>query len=297
MALARNRPKRSGAASFPIIHRETSSKSSDANAAVAVQTMRDRFQQSKSDQAAVWESLWKDQTTPWDLGEPTRVLQDEMDTFYRAQLLGDDDESTFRHKKQCALIPGCGSGYDLATVASFYDSLVAAGFLDEACVIGLDLSATSLDVAQHVMEMNPCPVQSSTAITLVQGDFFDSSGWEPVASYGGGSATIPTRFDFIFDYTFLCALPPMLRPAWGQTMSNLLIPDTGRLLTLMFPVVQHHAEEPDKGPPYAVTVDDYRSVLEPHGLVAHSSCPRQSPWTVTQRIGQEQVCWWSYAAT
>ena len=141
--LARNRAKPCSDASSlsRAFARGTSSQSSSSSDPKnAVQTMRDRFQHHRSDQAAaVWESLWKDQTTPWDLGGPTRVLEDELETFYRSQLVLQCDDSSL-HKTQCALVPGCGAGYDLALVARFYESLVAEGFLDEASVIGLDFS-------------------------------------------------------------------------------------------------------------------------------------------------------------
>ena len=31
-------------------------------------------------------------------------------------------------------------------------------------------------------------------------------------------------FDFIFDYTFFCALPPSMRGAWGKRTAELLKP-------------------------------------------------------------------------
>jgi hypothetical protein len=101
-------------------------------------------------------------------------------------------------------------------------------------------------------------------------------------------------------------------------MAQLLTPGTGRLFTILFPIVPGDRLD---GPPFPVTVDDYRAVLEPHGIVmdvrtAHldnnnnddgdnsitagtttssSSLPlpvRSHPDTVGPRKGKEMVCWW-----
>ena len=55
------------------------------------------------------------------------------------------------------------------------------------------------------------------------GDFFEFSPTEG-------------RFDVVFDYTFLCAMPPSLREKWAQKMSKLVKTNTGRLVTLIFPI-------------------------------------------------------------
>jgi hypothetical protein len=57
--------------------------------------------------------------------------------------------------------------------------------------------------------------------SVVCGDFF--------------SADLGGQFDFTFDYTFFCALPPSLREKWGRRHAELLKPG-GKLLTLAFPI-------------------------------------------------------------
>jgi hypothetical protein len=112
-------------------------------------------------------------------------------------------------------------------------------------------------------------------------------------------------FDFIFDYTFFCALPPTRRKEWGERTSQLLVPETGRLLTFIFPILKQddtdeddHTDESDSnrlptGPPFPVTVKDYRRVLEPVGVQMESDHAYENSDTVPQRVGTELVCWWT----
>mmetsp|Transcript_38229 Transcript_38229/g.114403 ORF Transcript_38229/g.114403 Transcript_38229/m.114403 type:complete len:269 (+) Transcript_38229:510-1316(+) len=109
-------------------------------------------------------------------------------------------------------------------------------------------------------------------------------------------------YDLVFDYTFFCALPPSMRPRWGRRMSELLCRDTGRLLTLMFPLptdadadadADDGVPPPSAGPPYPVTVQDYRNTLEPYGFeMIEPPGPYENDRTVKPRRGRELVCWW-----
>ena len=131
----------------------------------------------------------------------------------------------------------------------------------------------------------------------------EDPSWKVFRSFGGAhdeqsntsssdykNDTRKEHFDFIFDYTFFCALLPSLRPAWGARTAELLAPGTGRLLTFMFPILTD--ADPRQGPPYPVTIDDYRRVLEPHGVHMDDDKPRQNAETVPSRAGRELVCWW-----
>ena len=69
-------------------------------------------------------------------------------------------------------------------------------------------------------------------------------------------------FDVIYDYTFLCALHPDAREKWAAQMAKLLAPN-GELVTLIFPIV-----EKEGGPPYAMSMDLVKSLLEPLGFEA-----------------------------
>jgi hypothetical protein len=141
--------------------------------------------------------LWRENMTIWDLKGPTKALFHELTAAVcagRVQLQGS------------ALVPGCGSGYDVKALA-------AAGMKR---VVGLDIAEEALVAAR-------AEVGSTPNAELICGDFFTE------ARLAAGS------FSFIFDYTFLCAIPPSARAAWGRRTAELLAP-TGRLLTLAFPL-------------------------------------------------------------
>ena len=69
------------------------------------------------------------------------------------------------------------------------------------------------------------------------------------------------KFDFIYDYTFLCALDPSIRTAWAEKMARLLKPD-GELLTLIFPI----RENSTSGPPFQVSLELFSDLLTPVGF-------------------------------
>lgn len=87
-----------------------------------------------------WEELWRDGTTPWDLGDVSPPL---------AELL-----STDTHNGESILVPGCGRGYDLLLLANHYKQ-----------VVGLDISETAVQTARH-----HCNQKGNITINI--GDFF-----------------------------------------------------------------------------------------------------------------------------
>jgi SAM-dependent methyltransferase len=229
-----------------------------------------------------WAVLWRENMTMWDLKGPTKVLSHEFTAAVcdgRVQLQGS------------ALVPGCGTGYDVKMLAS-------AGMKR---VVGLDITEEALVAAR-------AEVGSAHNAELICGDFFTDT------------RLAASSFSFIFDYTFFCAINHSARAAWGRRTAELLAPN-GRLLTLAFPLASdevsptcsqlllcsypciprllphappHHtlaqvASDPaTPGPPHAVSLAEYRKALEPHGLVLESG-PYASPHSVRQN---EQVIWW-----
>jgi hypothetical protein len=240
-----------------------------------------------------WDSLWKDGLTPWDLGKATPALSSELAS--RSPSSWETSSKSMR-----TLVPGCGAGYDLVTLERHHNDLIAAGHIKHAYIIGLDISETSLGRAASEFE-TACefsPFERPTRVDLVKGDFFDSSAWTTLHSVGGDEETRATihppenqTFDFIFDYTFFCALRPELREAWGKRTAELLTPETGRLLTFMFPLIPVPEGKELQGPPFPVQVADYQQVLEPHGVLMEQP-PCQSPDSVPGRAEMELVCWW-----
>ena len=232
-----------------------------------------------------WEDLWKNDLTPWDLGKETAVLIDELDTIRK-----DLKKSQKQVTSLTSLVPGCGSGYDLISLVQHHDRVIEELGLENvtSAVVGLDISPTSLSNAGKIINRDGAvPASRTTQVLLKCGDFFDAPDrWESIDSEFD---TAFSSFDFIFDYTFFCALPPHLRESWGQRTAELLKPNSGRLLTLIFPILP---DAPMEGPPYPVSVDDYRKVLEPHGVFMIAGEPHENPLTVPSRQGKELVALW-----
>lgn len=293
----------------------------------------------KRDGVDAWEALWSQGVTPWDLGGPTRTLISELERKHR------EEPVTLLWKT--ALIPGCGSGYDLVSLARFWDSMhetdISSIVPIERTVIGLDVSPTSLERAKtQLLEARDSGGHKrfpTTDIQLFLGDFFeDPLSWTLFHSEKSAKIKVeddnvrgsqPRKtFDFIFDYTFFCAIPPSRRREWGQQMTRLLTkavrcddnqegmivnevdqrwqhPVGGQLLTLMFPCVP--TSRPDSpGPPYLVSFSDYQEslhgiddcndVTNPRKALLHLTTkhPYYSKDTVPTRRGQELVGWWAF---
>ncbi len=121
------------------------------------------------------------------------------------------------------LVPGCGLGHDVRAIAK-------AGALE---VIGLDLAPSAI---QEAKEQAVLPNTS-----FLQGDFFEL----PEAFMG--------HFDWIWEHTCFCAIPPADRPQYIQSARNSLCPG-GRLLALFF--LNPDMEDPSQGPPFGVTTEE-----------------------------------------
>ncbi len=212
--------------------------------------MRERMKENNGDPTKVWESIWHDGISPWDLGGLTKALISEIQ--YKSS------------QPTVTLVSGCGSGFYLLSLGRHLDSKIHA---EQAyTIIGLELSATSLHRPRRIVKEsndNDVPFQHTT-ILLFEGDFFQNpSLWSPFFSTNDNShkSLIPKRpwdqqSSFIFDYTFFCAISSRQWKWWGQQMQELLAPD-GNLLTLMFPfhpsAQKEAAEAQTQGPPYRLS--------------------------------------------
>jgi methyl halide transferase len=282
---------------------------------------------------SLWESgttPWDlGKATPLLISEVNRYCDDSKLRFLEHDHCA---ETAREHTKMFrTLVPGCGAGYDLVALALHHEAWISkmksfrndGGSIDSvhsAVVVGLDVSEAS--IVKHAAPFVTSALQNhpmaTTRVDLVHGDFFASRSiprdddqatdhpWNVLCTFGGQQTSISEaspidctdssdQFDFIFDYTFFCALPPLLRADWGSRMASLLRPDTGRLLTIMFPVDADTNLAQETGPPYSVTIDAYREALEPHGVFMREDYggPRASPASVPARAGKELVCWWS----
>ncbi|KEF51061.1 uncharacterized protein A1O9_12877 [Exophiala aquamarina CBS 119918] len=85
--------------------------------------------------------------------------------------------------------------------------------------------------AQNFSDPEKRPSVEQGNVKFVVGDFFKSD-W--VGECQQEKSTLK-GFDLIYDYTFLCAIPPTMRQAWARQMQELLSP-TGILICLEFPL-------------------------------------------------------------
>ena len=268
-------------------NRSNNNKPRSKNNEELVERMRSRFAASEQQQqqhaalASTWDSMWKDGLTPWDLGQPTPALRSELESLRWNRSTTSErsrNKQTFR-----TLVPGCGAGYDLITLARHHEKWLTSssssrggggGNLSlasseettnkrEAVIVGLDVSDASLQRASSVLKaaLGDKFPGTRTRVDLVQADFFanndDDSSTKTLFSFDGtsnqesGSAVAKKKtrwdgepFDFIFDYLFFAALPLTLRCKWGERTAQLLQPGTGRLLTFMFPIIVDGNETP-----------------------------------------------------
>jgi SAM-dependent methyltransferase len=122
------------------------------------------------------------------------------------------------------LIPGCGSGYE---VQLFH----AAGY----DVSAIDFSPAAVAQAKRVLGV--------LAERVVLGDFF---------SYDCGQ----TRFDLIYERTFLCSMTPSRWPEYVNRMADLLLP-RGKLIGVFL-----YGQRSPSGPPFPLTDADAEQLFK-----------------------------------
>jgi len=155
-----------------------------------------------------WDHRFRAGVTPWDAGRVPDALRDFAATYPSGQR---------------ALVPGCGSGWEVRFLA------------DQGWdVVGLDFSAAAIDAARANV--------GSHADRLVQADYFE---------FDPGEA-----FDVIYERTFLCAMPRRLWPRYARRTADLLRP--GGALAGYF----YLADAP-KGPPFGARPEELPTLLGP----------------------------------
>ncbi|KAK9367939.1 S-adenosyl-L-methionine-dependent methyltransferase [Lipomyces kononenkoae] len=212
-----------------------------AGSAPPVQSRIIKHFQSRSieDQGSGWSDLWDTGNSDlWDRGAPSPAL---IDAIEQRQDLFNPLTSDGRRKK--AFVPGCGKGYDVVMLA-----------LHGFDAYGLDISATGVSIAEEYAsnEMihaqtynfgeNEGSAQNPGKTYFIEADFFKRD-WESKVFRSQDD-----KFDLIYDYTFLCALPPALRTRWAERMSELL-GSGGQLVCLEFPLYKDPALP---GPPWGL---------------------------------------------
>jgi SAM-dependent methyltransferase len=169
-----------------------------------------------------WEDHWATDNTPWDAGAASPCLEKLAET------LGPPPGAR-------ALVPGCGSGYDVFLLAQ-------SGF----SAVGVDIAPSARDRFEKLRLAQALNEERSQ---IHSADFFSLSP----ERLGG-------RFDFVWDYTFYCAIEPHERAKWKEQMLSLLAPG-GTLAMLLFPVLA--GAPADEGPPYPLDPQEVTDRLHP----------------------------------
>ena len=144
-----------------------------------------------------------------------------------------------------ALVPGCGRGYDVYALAA-----------DDRVVIGMELAQKAADAARELDHAKfSCESACPTNAKFEVGNFFDIK-----------PSNEEEKFDFVYDYTFLCALDPSVRTDWAKQMSSIIKKD-GVLMTLVFPICEKQG-----GPPFAVNLGIVEELLVNEGFEKLQVC-------------------------
>lgn len=168
---------------------------------------------------AFWQQRFESRQTPWDRGASSPQLADWIDSGALAPCT--------------ILVPGCGSGYEVAELAR-------RGFE----VLGLDYAPAAVErTRERLAALGP----TAAAAAAVQADALD---WQPDAP-----------FDAIYEQTCLCALHPDHWVRYGQQLHRWLKPG-GRLFALFAQVPKPGAAQGlVEGPPYHCDIHGVRALL------------------------------------
>lgn len=184
-----------------------------------------------------WQARFESGTTPWDRGAANPQLAHWIESGRLAPCR--------------ILVPGCGSGYEVAALA-------AAGFQ----VTGLDYAPAAVRRAQARVAALALPVGASAEVVQA-----DALRW---------SAEVP--FDAVYEQTCLCALYPDSWVAYAAQLHLWLRPG-GRLFALFMQAPRPgSAEGLIQGPPYHCDINGMHALFPadrwdwpkpPYGTIEH----------------------------
>ena len=157
-------------------------------------------------QPEFWEKRFRENFTPWDAGRVPEALE----KFLRTEPRG-----------QRALIPGCGSGYEVHAFAE-------AGFE----TLAIDFAPAAVERAQRTL--------GPLAHLVRLADFFEFDFARP--------------FDLVYERAFLCALPRRLWPRYAPRLFELLRAE-GRLAGFFY------FDDGERGPPFGLKVGELETLL------------------------------------
>lgn len=155
-----------------------------------------------------WSERFEQGYMPWDRGGvPPRLLQFVAEA----------------ERPLVTLIPGCGTGYEVACLSE-------AGW----DVTAIDFSAAAVETARKVL--------GPWGGRVVEADFFTFAP--------------PKQVELVYERAFFCALPPRMRQAIAERWAALLPP--GGLLAGFF-----FFDDAPKGPPFGISPDELSALLDP----------------------------------
>ena len=186
-----------------------------------------------------WDARFREGFTPWDAGRVPAALE--------AFLAREPAPAR-------VLVPGCGSGYEVAALA-------AAGH----DVLAIDFSPAAVEAARRVL--------GPLGRLVVQGDFFAHEAGDFDAHrlgdfdahrlgdfdahrLGAFDAHRLGAFDLVYERAFLCALPRRLWERWAARVAEVLRPG-GRLAGFFF------WSDDERGPPFGLRAGELERLLEP----------------------------------
>lgn len=157
---------------------------------------------------AFWSERFQREFTPWDLGGVPVALRKFVEQSSQPQVV---------------LIPGCGTGYEVACLSE-------AGW----DVTAIDFSEAAVATARKSL--------GRWSDRVVHADFFEFAPHRPVS--------------LIYERAFFCALPVRMRPAIVQRWAELLPP--GGLLAGFF-----FFDDAPKGPPFGILSSELEALMAP----------------------------------
>lgn len=174
--------------------------------------------------ALAWDRRYQEGRDGWELGQPAPPLQH----FLTHHPLAPQPPGQ-------VLVPGCGRGHEARLLAQL-------GF----AVVGLDFSSEAIAAARQLA----APPDAS--LRWLRADLFDR---QALAASGLGAASLQGWLE----HTCFCAIEPEQRPAYLQTVVELLAPG-GWLLALFW------CHGRPGGPPYGSDADALARALAEVGL-------------------------------
>ena len=147
-------------------------------------------------------------------------------------------------------VPGCGRGHDARAWAK-------AGFRAR----GFDFAPTAVDEANAV-------ANEGLDVSFHQADFL--------------AGTAPDTFDWVFEHTLFCAIPPASRDDYVRSVAEWVAPG-GHYLA-----VNYLQPQDEFGPPFGATVKELVTRFSPHFELVKHWVPRSFP----SREGRERCFLW-----